>query len=272
MKKLLIAILISVFSLTLLTSCHENRDFAENETPENKETENRTSASENTGTENEAYAPQNTPGEMSAPVEEYVPEDFASPYVFRFQNLSFAIMNLANRDEVNAWLNEYETKKRSDHFTPVPTVLSFVEKFNIPKEKLAEAISDVDSPDDWIITLSDIDIIYSEDDQLIKETFVNEYALLYNGKIYTPYWFYLHSESDYINEGLPEEVVKAYLTKTEAFPFYDKAIAAFAAITETAGERHSVETAVPEETVTVVITEAPETESVSATPELTSTP
>lgn len=269
MKKLLIAVLISVFSLTLLTSCRENRGFSEYETTENKETENRRSAPENTGTEND---PQNTPVEMSAPAGEYVPEDFTSPYVFRFLNLSSVILNLADGDEVNAWLNEYETKKRSDHFTPVPTVLSFVEKFNIPKEKLAEAISDADFPDGWIITPSDIDIIYSGDDQLIKETFVNEYALLCNGKIYTPDWFYEHSESDYINEGLPAEEVKAYLTKTEALPFYDKAIAAFAARTEqaeSAEERYSPGAADTEETLTVIITEAPETEDISTTPEIT---
>lgn len=268
MKKLLIAILIPAFSLTLLTSCRENRDFSENETTGNAETENRTSVPENTGTENE---PQNTPGEMSAPAEEYVPENFTSPYVFRFQNLSSVIVDLADRDEVNAWLNEYETKKRSDRFTPVPTVLSFVEKFNIPKEKLAEAISDVNSPDDWIITLSDIDIIYSGDDQLIKQTFVNEYALLYNGKIYTPDWFYEHSESDCINEGLPAEEVRAYLTKTEALPFYNKAIAVFAARTEPAEERYYAAAAIPEETEAVVTTEAPETEDISTTPEVTLT-
>lgn len=238
MKKLLIAVLISVFSLTLLTSCRENRELSEYETTENAETEKRRSAPENTGTEND---PQNTPDEMPAPAEEYVPEDFASPYVFRFENLSSVILNLAGRDEVNAWLNEYETKKRSDPFTPVPTVLSFVEKFNIPKEKLAEAISDADFQDGWIITPSDIDIIYSGDDQLIKETFVNEYALLYNGKIYTPYWFYVHSESDYINEGLPAEEVKAYLTKTEALPFYDKAIAVFEARTQQAESVKEIE-------------------------------
>lgn len=272
MKKLLIAVLISAFSLTLLTSCRENRDFSENETLENKETENITGVPENTETETEAYAAQNTPSEMSAPAEEYVPEDFGSQYVFRFQNLSSVILNLADRDEVNAWLNEYEIKRRSDPFTPAPTVLSFAEKFNIPKEKLAEAVSEADFPEGWIITPSDVDIIYSGDDQLIKETFVNEYALLYNGKIYTPDWFYEHSESDYINEGLPAEEVKAYLTKTEALPFYDKAIAAFAARTEPAAVMHCEETAIPEEPETVVITEAPETESVSTTPELTSAP
>lgn len=268
MKKLLIVMLISLFSLALLTSCRGNPDLSENETSENAVTENRTSVPENTGTENEAYHPQNTLKEMSAPDGEYVPEDFASPYVFRFQNLSSVILDLVSRDECNTWLNEYETKKRSDPFTPVPTVLSFVEKFNIPKEKLAKAISEYDSPDGWAITLSDIDIIYSGDDQLIKETFVNEYALLYNGKIYTPYWFYVHSESDYTNEGLTAEVIDAYLTKTEALPFYDKAISAFAAITESTNERYSTMTAVPEETETVVITEAPETEeNISTTPE-----
>ena len=55
-----------------------------------------------------------------------------------------------------------------------------IKYFDIPKEKLKEAVSSANLPEGWIISPSDVDVIYSGDDDLIKQTFVNEYALFYN--------------------------------------------------------------------------------------------
>lgn len=255
MKKILFFLFVS--SVLLLSSCTDS-------------SENNVSALK----ENEMPNPfaQNILSESAQGGDEGFIENYVCQYVFKFENLDSAILNLVDRDECNKWLSDYITESRSDPFIPDPTVLSFVEKFNIPKEKLLDAVSSGTYLEGWTLTDSDIDIIYSGDDELIKKTFVNEYALLYKGKIYTPEWLYEHSATDYINEGLPLDDVTAYLKKMDDFPFTEEAREALSAKTESIMETYSVETAAPEKTETVVITQAPETESAVTTPEVISIP
>ncbi len=108
------------------------------------------------------------------------------------------------------------------------TVLRFIEHFDITKEELTKAVSESEYPDGWIIDASDIEVIFSGDDDLIAQTFVNEYALLQNGVIYTPEWLYNHSLEDYAREGLSAEDVSACMSKMSALPFTEEAQKAIA--------------------------------------------
>lgn len=165
--------------------------------------------------------------------------DYYSKYTLRFGNINSTISGLVDPEKDREWSEKHFADKIADPDTPEMTVLEYIEYFNIPKEKLVEAVSNADFPEGWIISLSDIDIIYSGDDDLINKTFVNEYALLYNGKIYTPEWLYEHSVSDYLNEGLPIDEIKAYLTKMGDFPFTEEAKKALSAKSAAAEARYS---------------------------------
>lgn len=147
--------------------------------------------------------------------------DYYSKYVFRFGNINSTLISLADEEEAQKWINSQLSEQDYEF-----TVLDYINYFKIPKEELIKAISDSKFPEGWIINISDIDIIYSGNVELINKTFVNEYALLYDNKIYTPEWLYNNSIADYIKEGLPANEVKACLNRMKVFPFTDAAIAA----------------------------------------------
>ena len=144
--------------------------------------------------------------------------DYYSKYVFKFGNINSTLINLVGEKEAEDWFDE-----QSGTDTSEMTVLKFIEHFDITKEELTKAVSESKYPDGWIINLSDIEVIYSEDANLINQTFVNEYALLYNGEIYTPEWLYNHSIEEYAKEGLPIESVNACMAKMSDLPFTEEA-------------------------------------------------
>lgn len=149
--------------------------------------------------------------------------DYYCEYVFKFGNINSTLIDLVGEKEAQAWLNEYFASKKAGTESSELTVLRFIEHFDISKEELIKAVSDSDYPDGWIIDISDIEVIYSGNDDLIQQTFVNEYALLYNGVIYTPEWLYTHSLDDYAKEGLPIESVNACMEKMRELPFTHEA-------------------------------------------------
>lgn len=182
----------------------------------------------------DVYVP---PEKLFAP-EEKMPEPFKYPgahetigafrsrYNFAFSNLDSAILNLADKEERDRWFDE---KFKEKLFVPYPddiTVLSFVRRFDIPKEKLIEAVESTDLSEEWIVSPADIEIIYSEDTELTNKTFVSEYALINGGEVYSAEWVYMHSPEDYRNEGLPFDKVYECLDKMEELRFTEEALAA----------------------------------------------
>lgn len=177
-------------------------------------------------------------------------------YVFKFGNINSTLIDLVGKEEANAWLNEYFASKKAGTESSELTVLRFIEHFDISKEELIKAVSDSDYPDGWIIDISDIEVIYSGNDDLIQQTFVNEYALLYNGVIYTPEWLYTHSLDDYAKEGLPIESVNACMEKMRELPFTDEAQNAIA--DKSAGYKRYYTNRVIEEQTLPIATTSPE--------------
>ena len=194
--------------------------------------------------------------------------NFYSDYAFRFGNIESTISNLVDREKSNEWIDNCFAEAIANPEAPEKTLLDYIKYFDIPKEKLKEAVSSTNLPEGWIISPSDVDVIYSGDDYLINQTFVNEYALFYNGKIYSAEWLYEHSPTDYINEGLPLNEVTVCLEKMEDFSLTEEAIAALEAKAKMLEKEYSEAeiTVSPEEPETISITEAPETdEPVSTT-------
>ena len=185
--------------------------------------------------------------------------NFYSDYAFRFGNIESTISNLVDREKSNEWIDNCFAEAIANPEAPEKTLLDYIKYFDIPKEKLKEAVSSTNLPEGWIISPSDVDVIYSGDDYLIKQTFVNEYALFYNGKIYSAEWLYEHSPTDYINEGLPLNEVTVCLEKMEDFSLTEEAIAALEAKAKMLEKEYS-------EAEITVSPEAPETdEPVSTT-------
>lgn len=154
--------------------------------------------------------------------------DYYSKYVFKFGNINSVLIDLAGEKEAEEWINEHISGQKSGTDASEMTVLRFVEHFDITKEELTKAVSETEYPDGWIIGASDIEVIYSGDDDLIAQTFVNEYALLQNGVIYTPEWLYNHSLEDYAREELSAEAVSACMSKMSELPFTEEAQKAIA--------------------------------------------
>lgn len=193
--------------------------------------------------------------------------NFYSDYAFRFGNIESTISNLVDYEKSKEWINNCFTEAIANPEAPEKTLLDYIKYFDIPKEKLKEAVSSANLPEGWIISPSDVDVIYSGDDDLIKQTFVNEYALFYDGKIYSAEWLYEHSPADYLNEGLPLNEVAARLEKMEDFSLTEEAIAALETKAKMLEKKYSEAeiTVSPAEPETVSMTEAPETDEPEST-------
>lgn len=200
--------------------------------------------------------------------------DFYSGYAFRFGNIESTISNLVDREKSEEWINNCFAEAIANPEAPEKTLLDYIKYFDIPKEKLMDAVSGANFPEGWIISPSDVEVIYSGDDELIKQTFVNEYALLYDGEIYSAAWLYEHSAADYLNEGLPLDEVAACLKKMEDFSFTEEARAALEAKSKMLEDEYSEAeiTVSYDETETVSVTDPPDTESEPATSEPVSAP
>ena len=145
--------------------------------------------------------------------------DYTEEYVLRFENLTSDILELVPRNDFTVWLNNHhEEKIASEERIPPLTVLAFVTEFDISKEQLLSVIAEDNDPS-WTITREDVDVIYSGDMELINKTFINEYSVLHNNKIYTPEWFYEHTASEYIEAGFSDDEVLYVMEKMKNLPF-----------------------------------------------------
>ncbi|MCH5200340.1 MAG: hypothetical protein J1F60_05205 [Oscillospiraceae bacterium] len=145
--------------------------------------------------------------------------DYTEEYVLRFENLTSDILELVPRNDFTAWLKKHDEEKiaSEERISPL-TVLAFVMEFDISKEQLLSVIAEDNDPS-WTITREDVDVIYSGDMELINKTFINEYSVLHNNKIYTPEWFYEHTTAEYIELGFTDDEVSYVMEKMKDLPF-----------------------------------------------------
>lgn len=149
--------------------------------------------------------------------------DYTEEYELRFENLTSDILNLVPKDDFSAWINKYTEKERaSEERIPPLTILDFVMEFDISKDQLLSVIAEDNDPS-WTITREDVDVIFSGDMELINKTFINEYSVLHNNKIYTPEWLYNHTTAEYMEAGLSNEEVSYVMEKMKDLPFTPEA-------------------------------------------------
>jgi len=147
--------------------------------------------------------------------------NYYNMYEIEFTNFPIGILELVSEESRDIWIDSFKFGKRDLNEA---TILNFINEFNIPKETLVETVTKEGFYiEDFTISAKDVDIIYSNDDYLIKSYFVNNFSLFYNGEIYTPEWFYTHTSDDYVKENLPPDEVLAAFEKFKDIPFTDEA-------------------------------------------------
>ncbi len=204
MKRALIFVLALILILPVISSCQKEENVTENLAVEMPE-----------------------PFDFPEPSGPEALGMFRSRFNNTFLNLTSDILDLAEeRDELERWFDEKFKESLFDPYADEITVLSFAERFDISKEKLLEAISETDYTEGWIVSPSDVEIIYSGDKELINKTFVNEYALLHGENVYSAEWVYMHGPDDYLNEGIPFDKAINCLAKMEELPFTEEALKA----------------------------------------------
>ncbi len=169
-------------------------------------------------------------------------------YDAKFTSLDSNVLNLVDKEECEAWINNFTLGEREPSES---NILNFVSEFNIPKEKLLEAISTQYYIEGATLTTEDVDIIYSNDMELINQTYISDYALYYNGGIYTPEWIYTNSLEKYEEEGIPAELVDEAMQKFKSFPFTEEALAAMDKKVDTYRERAKSVPIVTQEEITI---------------------
>lgn len=136
------------------------------------------------------------------------------------------------QDIVNAWVQKEEALGHRI------SILSFIEKFEIPKDVLTyytrDSVSDSllealeitrqEYYQQYGYTLEQIDALYSGDESQINEAFCGPLAVFNetDGTLYTIEWLSEHTAADYVEAGLPldrvEEVID--LAQTEEYVEY----------------------------------------------------
>lgn len=152
---------------------------------------------------------------------------YYDPYDIRYKNIPGTLMDLLDKNKVNDWINQFDSNAINER----ANIYYFLKDLNISKDTAVEWLKRENELDDELgishsLTLDDINILYSDNEELIKENFVSEYTILSNGKIYTPEWIYTHSLKDYEAEEISFDLISSKLSLYEDIPFTSEALTA----------------------------------------------
>lgn len=143
------------------------------------------------------------------------------------------------QDIVNQWIQEEESLNHRF------SILSFIEKFEIPKDILVHYTRDTIPENvlealelskeeycrEYGYTLEQIDALYSGDESRINKAFCGPLAV-YNdkdGKLYSIEWLSEHDASDYVEAGLPLDEVESVIELAQTGEYIE-----YASMAETA--------------------------------------
>ncbi|SCY37415.1 hypothetical protein [Alkaliphilus peptidifermentans] len=141
--------------------------------------------------------------------------EIRTPYDMIYYGIPTYLRNIVGDDKVDEWLAQFESvtnPKGRDKWEV--TIVNAVKELNVSKEAFKEANVSTYSKEQ-------IEAIYSGDRKLINRSFVNEYALLINDKIYTSSWLAAHTVEDYKKEGITEDILNEYLNKIKDTPLIE---------------------------------------------------
>ena len=160
------------------------------------------------------YADQNPdPFDLTGPTD--MPDHYMNMYKENFTTLSTNLTDLVDQDELKAWREQYRKQAQEyGAYAEQITVYAFLRDFGISDAQLRAT----NEYPQWIND-DDIEIIYSGDEDLIKRTYKDDWAILHEGRIYTPRWLFEYSIQEYENRGLPKDEVARTAAKMQSLPF-----------------------------------------------------
>lgn len=136
--------------------------------------------------------------------------DVDAKYDVGFYGIDPNFVGIPGREAYEEWLYQngyYEGKVNLDEVN----LLKFIQYFDISKERFTVAA--VSPPyrlgDGHYFTTEKIDALYSDDKNLLAETFMAPEAINVNGEIYTPYWIASHSIEEIKAAGITEEMLQS---------------------------------------------------------------
>ena len=143
-------------------------------------------------------------------------------------------------ETVSDWCEKYDREKKSGRLdTTYPPLVKFIKECNITKETCVKVMEQMRINEEMTglnppihLTEEEINVIYSGDIKQINKTFVSEYSIYANGKIFTPEWLVNHTAKDYRREGitygqLKEKVDKYYTRLLEGTEEKDEFLSVF---------------------------------------------
>ncbi len=154
---------------------------------------------------------------------------FLSPFNEKINVVSSDIVfAFVTRDEINAWISDEIVYEEISGLSDYHNIYSFMRDFNISGEEAKEVFINTYNESISLglepnLTLEDIDIICSMDEQAIIEHFANPYAIVESNNVYTPLWIYNHTADDYLDAGISAEALNEKLALYADFNFTPEA-------------------------------------------------
>lgn len=152
-------------------------------------------------------------------------EDFCMVHKFLYHSYSTQLLNYVGYENFQKWSKSMQSDPPKEM-----SIVTFVEHFQIPKETLI-AVERATYTDDFaeydgvtMLSLEQIDAIYSGDKRLINEAFCGPLAFVNeaDGELYSIYWLEEHTAEDYAAAGLPLEQVEAVLEAAASGDYGDQ--------------------------------------------------
>lgn len=151
---------------------------------------------------------------------------YAREYMFGYYGLAGPFGEHVDQDELEAWSIDFKhVNPNGKREAKDLNIYTFIKEFNISKEKFIEINYSVIYPP---FTDEQIEALYSENQEQFDRVLKNPDALYLNGKIYTPQWIETHSEEDYAEAGITEQMLvdleQQWKDNGELFQYDSKAL------------------------------------------------
>lgn len=147
-------------------------------------------------------------------IKAYITEDYCSSirelggsYTMVYYGMDTALIKMVSEDEYNQWTATFQSAVNPNGKS-WDTCLQkdFIQYFHIPKQQAEKNLS-------LTYTQEQIDAFYSENPCDINIAFKSDYAILVDGKLYSPIWLATHTKRDYEEAGITVEQLEEYVAK-----------------------------------------------------------
>lgn len=246
LKKQLATFFLAMIIFTSCATVQPTTSSSENENP---------SSAESSAIENQSKESIESTTTVSDEAEESVSkieddiggEDFCLIHSFLYHSYSVPLVNYVGTDTYYEW-QEQNTEPCSGN------IVSFVEHFNISKDKFMELYAiDTAGLDDaffdslsmtreeyfgaYVLSQEQIDAIYSGDEAQIENAFAGNLSVTADdGNRYSLLWLEKHSPEDYLEAGIFPESIDALISEVNTNSDYTKYRAEMQALSEQANQ------------------------------------